>query len=101
MSKKNNNFDENLEYILKEMCSRVGRNYDDVDFNDDTWYLTSSWTKKDQDSFTKWLTNYLYNNKEAREALLRFPLKDKNRIENAANEFVFNYGWKVFSEDLV
>ena len=86
---------EHLTIILKEMCSRVGASYDDVDFKDEEWFLKYEWSDIEENYFIEWLANYLYKNKAAREELLRFPIKNKNKCIEAANQFSLNYGWKT------
>ena len=85
---------EYLNEVLEEMCDRVGAKFKDFDFSGQ-WFQTHSWTEKEQEDFIKWLTNYLYNNKEAREEILARNIRLKSHIKKAANEFVFTYGWKL------
>jgi len=84
-----------LKAILKEMVSRIGINYNDIDFKSNDWYLQHSWTTEEQDDFGYWMIDYLKNNKKAREELMTRPCKNKNVLERSVSEFIFNYGWKV------
>lgn len=84
-----------LEPILREMCRRVGADYDSIDFVDSSWYLGHAWTEEEANEFIKWLGEYFYQNTRARQALFRIPRKTKKRCMDAAKEFEFRYGWKI------
>jgi len=87
--------EKHMEIILREMCARVGANYNNIDFLGRSWFMLYEWTKTQENDFTKWVGNYLYNNKEARAGLLSHPTKNKTRCKRAASEFVWNHGWKI------
>ena len=84
-----------LQTILTEMFARVGEKYEEEKTSSDSWYNSHEWTKETEDAFTKWLADYLYNDKDARKFLMTFPLKNKNRCRLAAEQFVSWYGWKT------
>ena len=90
---------KHLEIILKEMCKRVGANYNDIDFKDKEWYTRHEWLEEEQEDFHKWLVDYLYNNTEARKEILRYPRKNKKLINKAVTWFLFDYGWKLKKGD--
>ena len=102
-----NEFSPYLIEILKEMCKRVNANYDEIDFKINSWvddegifhtndyYHLFSWTKDEEDSFKKWMIDYLYNNKQARKEFMSFPKKNKKRIAACVDEFLWNHGWKL------
>jgi len=92
---KKQDFEKNLTVILKEMCGRVGADFENMDFKKENWFHDYSWTEAEQSGFRDWLTHYLLNNKEARMELLSFHTKDKKRCRKAAEEWVWNYGWKT------
>lgn len=85
---------KHLKIILEEMCKRVGAEFSVVNSQDD-WYMLYQWTKKQQENYENWLTNYLLNSKEARKELLTIPYKNKKVVEGVARHFVDNYGWKI------
>ena len=85
---------EYTKIILNEMCRRVGTN-DNIDFKRNDWYTDYTWTQEQENEFVDWLTDYLYNNRDARQELMVFSHKDKKRCKGAAREFSANYGWKL------
>lgn len=87
-------FCDSLIVILKEMCKRVNCKYDNIDFNSNDWFMEYSWREQEQKDFEKWLAEYFYNNKKAREEMLYVSWKNKKHCKEAAKMFVFNYGWK-------
>ena len=90
---------ENLEFIIKEMFKRVGADYDSADLEDPDWFRKHTWTKEEQEQFSLWLKQYLKNNKEAREELMKVPTANKRHIDKFVNMFVFNYGWMLKEDD--
>lgn len=83
---------EYIETALKEMCSRVNAKYEDVDFQENWWFMNYSWTKEQEDDYLKWLTNYLKPIK-VRSVFTDFPRIYKE--DKVASWFVLNYGWKT------
>jgi len=92
MSKIDNEY---LIHILKEMCHRVNADYAQIDFFEHNWFLTHEWNASEEEDFKSWIVDYLYENKDARNYLMRFPRKNKKDLKKLADEFVFNYGWKT------
>jgi hypothetical protein len=86
---------KSIEIILKEMCKRVGADYNTIDFQKERWYIKHSWTEKDRTSFHKWLSNLVFTNKDVRNEIMERPYKNKKYADKVANEFIFNYGWQV------
>ena len=99
MSKKDE-FSPELTRVLSHMCSMIGVNYDDVDFDDPVWYWKHTWTEEKEDEFVDWLADLLYKDTKMRKAILRFPSKDKKRCKAGARFFASMYGWKLLIEDL-
>jgi len=90
------NLSPHVTEVLREMCRRVDTDFDSVDFKADNWYLEHQWTQAEEKDFTRWLARYLYDNREARDEMMRSPgRKNLARARKAAGEFVWNYGWKV------
>jgi hypothetical protein len=88
---------EHTQIVLREMCKRVGADYEKIDFKDEInpYYFKHDWTDDDQSDFAKWMTQYLYNNEKARQEIMAVPRKTKKYCKNVANHFVFNHGWKI------
>lgn len=73
----------------------VGADFDKINFKNTNWFWDFEWTEKQEDSFRKWLIEYLLKEKEVRMEIMRWPRKDKKIILKLANEFIGNYGWKI------
>lgn len=99
MSDPKEKFTKHLIIILKEMCKKVGADYDKVDFAEENWYHKFQWTEVEQNEFRDWLADYFYQNREARVELLTRTSKNKKFCRGAASMFVFNYGWKWKKEE--
>lgn len=84
-----------LEIILKEMCIRVGADYDKINFTKDGWYSRHSWTEDEQDSFNKWLSKYLVNNKKISRVLYGITFRSLKSTKKAVDMFSLCYGWKI------
>jgi len=83
-----------LEKVLREMCDRVGADFDEMDFTEKDWFLKYQWTFDQEEDFIKWLMDQIKEDKNVRE-IFNGPLKTKKDRESAARMFVFGYGWKV------
>jgi hypothetical protein len=90
-------FGKHLQVVIREMCERVGVDADKQLFNHN-WFWTATWTKAEEDSFRDWLAEYVYNSAEARRELMAFPRRNKPYCKKLADEFVWQYGWKVSDE---
>lgn len=86
-----------LEEIIREMCKRVGANFDDIIFKDkeNLWFHKYEWIEEEQKDFENWLVDFFRANKGAREELMETPSKDKKIIEGTVRMFILNYGWKL------
>ena len=84
-----------IQTILTEMCSRVGADYESIDFSSPDWYLQYTWTTAEEKEFSAWLFNYLMDNKEARANLYGGRVFNKWTVSGAVQSFIFSYGWKV------
>lgn len=90
-------FSPELEFVLKEMCSRVNADYNTINFKEDQWYWKYEWTIEEENDFKDWLTNLLKKDKKVRKVIMAFPsLKD---YKGTANMFVMNYGWRTIRRD--
>jgi len=89
------NLGKHLTIILREMCDRVGADFNKIEFDKPEWFWQYSWSYQDQCAFSEWMVDYLYNSTEARNEIMEYPRgKAKYKIRKVVNWFVFNYGWK-------
>lgn len=91
-------FSKHLIVILKEMCKRVSADYEKIDFMKDGWFWKYKWTKDGESKFEEWLTDYVYNNPDARTGLTTINYKSKKHCKVFALNFIWNYGWKLKEE---
>jgi hypothetical protein len=84
-----------LKEVLTEMCSRVGIEFNTVDFDSSAWFRKFTWSREEEDSFVSWLSDYVYKNAEARKDLTTIRIKSRDKCNRFAKSFVFQYGWKV------
>lgn len=83
-----------LTVVLKEMCKRVGADFEKINFKKTDWYRKHAWTVAEEDAFKKWLVGYWKKNSAARnEMLMLQSATTANRLERAADGFLLNYGW--------
>lgn len=91
--------EKQLEPILTEMFARVNDIYSPDKVNTEDWFLKHTWTLEQQSDFEKWLSDYLYKNKDARQAIMSRNVKNKGACKKVASEFTFNFGWKICNTD--
>mgnify|MGYP003349335496 CR=1 FL=1 len=84
--------EEQWEYVLREMCSVVGADFDTMDFQKDRWFTEYTWTEQQQDDFTKWMEKYL-KKKSIAKHFTNYTLMHRPKV--IAESFVSNYGWKL------
>jgi hypothetical protein len=84
-----------LSLILERMCQFANVRFKDIDFKSPDWFLKYEWTKNQEAEFKIWLIDFLRDNKQARISIMKTPKHSKKILEKVANEFIFNYGWKV------
>jgi hypothetical protein len=87
-----------LKIILKEMCRRVGADFKKIDVTKKDWFMEYKWTVIEMADFKNWLVDYLYNNNEAREAIVEVNIKRKKHLKKVADMFTFTYGWSLKNE---
>tara|TARA_R100000008_G_C3515687_1_gene131198 strand:+ start:398 stop:760 length:363 start_codon:yes stop_codon:yes gene_type:complete len=87
--------DSHLNVILANMCRYVEVNYWDIDFNKNNWFQEYEWNQETENNFTKWLSEYLYGVKGAQKELCARTSMRKKECEDAAQDFVFQYGWSL------
>lgn len=92
---ENKKFGKHLTIILKEMCKRVEASHKDINFQEDGWFRKYEWTEEQEQNFVKWMVEYLYTNKEAREEITYSYIKTKKELKKVADFFTMMYGWKI------
>ena len=93
-------FSESLQAVLREMCTRVGADYDSTDFSNPEWYTKYEWTEQEENQFEDWIVNYLYKNTKARREIMNSQIKKKSYLKKVAREFTFQYGWSFVKEKI-
>lgn len=94
---------KHIEIIIREMCRRVGADFDSLVFTKthedmdvkEAWFMKHEWSEDEQDDFKKWLVEYLLNNAEARREIMKSSDKNMKKLEAAAGWFIFAFGWKT------
>ena len=79
-----------LEEIISEMHRRVGEEFSLEELNKDLY----EWSEEEQDNFREWLVDYMYDNEKARNSLMN-STNSKERCREFADDFIFQYGWKI------
>jgi len=88
------NYGPGLVKVLKEMCSRVGADYDSIDFKEEKWFYKHTWTRDKEKSFEDWLMT----NKDPEINKDLGLSKAKYMRERQVLMFTRNYGWKLTNE---
>ena len=83
--------DADSEIIIKELCKRVDKKPEDINFKKKDWFRDYSWTKQEEDDFIRWLADFLRKNKYV--ILKRY--RGQDAAINEASKIVANYGWVV------
>lgn len=84
-----------LEELMREMCSRVGADFNEIDFKAPNWYEEYTWTEQEQEDFMGWIVKYLKSNYKARKELMTFPhTTSVKELRKFAGMFILGYGWK-------
>jgi len=87
---------EPLIIILKEMCDRVGADFEKVKFYKDNWFWEYGWTGEEARDFKEWFKNYLKEDREASDLFLGFfNSRNERYLNRLANTFLLQYGWKL------
>jgi len=77
-----------LDEALRQMFATVGRSYSPEATSKPNWYLNSTWTQDQENSFRDWLT---------RELMKKFHTR-KKRAQFQASMFLLYYGWNIEEE---
>jgi hypothetical protein len=84
---------KHLRIILEKMFEGTGIPYSDEYVKTNDWYLNYKWTEDQENEFTDWLADYLYNNSDARKELMALSNKSKAACMKAAIQFSSFFGW--------
>ena len=84
-----------INKILRKMSQAVGVDWKEVDFFGRDYFWDHSWTIEQEQEFTDWLADLLYEDKEARNVIMKYPRKNKKSCRDVAKFFVWNHGWKT------
>lgn len=76
---------------IRELCKRVGADFNKIDFKKEGWFTMFSWTEKEQDDYKKWLVKEMQKQKE-------YNFYNKRFLEDSAAWFVLDFGWKLKEE---
>jgi len=75
--------------VLKEMCKRVGADYDTIDFSQDGWYLDHEWTIDEEKDFINWLADKMVKWKYvSKKGFGKYTPKYQ------AEKAIWGYSWK-------
>jgi len=89
-------FNSILAGALIKLCESVGADFTTTDFNSHGWFMVYTWNKEQEEIYTEWLANRIYKDKKQFKYFANRTLKHtKSNCKEVAEEFVFNYGWKI------
>lgn len=85
-------YGEPLDSILKDLCEAVGANYYTMDFSENDWYMSYTWSFEDQKKFEEKLYTKIKKNPKLYSSL--FLVSSGKKIKSSIQMFLFTYGWK-------
>ena len=91
----NKSYKLHMTNVLTEMCTRVGANFNRINFKKSDWYWEFEWTQSEDDNFIEWLSDYLFKYSGARTEIMQFPVKNKIICKGVASQFCANYSWRI------
>jgi hypothetical protein len=96
-------FSPELQVVLKEMCRRVGADFNKIVFKDygetrSTWYNDYQWTEAEQDRFRQWLTRYLRTKSGSKLLGLPSERNSKEYRSKAVGVFIMMFGFKTIRD---
>ena len=85
-----------INKTLRKMCEYANIDFESVNWQDGS-HLKLEWTKEQEESFRQWMVNELMTSRLYRQAITQYPnlAKGKFRATKVANEFIWNYGFKI------
>ena len=91
-----------MNYLTRKMCYFAEIDYDEIDWSSNP-NLELTWSLEQQNAFRDWLAIELKFNKVVRDKICKYPRLVTNKFMRLkiANEFVFQYGFKLKKEDEV
>jgi hypothetical protein len=84
---------EHVEYLLREMCRRVGADYDTMDFKKQDWYMDYSWTEAEETEYRAWMLDVLKHNKMVRKGF-GITITSSAYLKKEIMWWMLMYGWK-------
>jgi len=85
-----------MDELIEKLSSYVWP--PDIDKDGKKSFLAKKWTKAQEDEFTEWAIDKLYNDVTLRRKVMLFPRKDKKSIMDSVGMFVFNYSPQTIYE---
>ena len=86
---------KHFEVVITKMCEAIQIDRKDIDIEKEDWYLRYEWSSTQRDGFLKWFQDYLWENKEARKEIMKYPRKNRKDIKKLVEQFDFQCGWKL------
>lgn len=87
---------EAVDFIFKEMFSRVNAEEDIPTFTEEpAWFLKYSWTKDQEQDFINWLSNHFHKHPSFKQISAAKLYNNKTNRRKLAESFVWNFGWKT------
>ena len=94
-----NTFPPALQDILRDMCERVGADYESIDFSKEGWFQEYTWSIQDQEMFKKELLEKVRNNRDYYKPV--FKSISLKTLEKEVDLFLMQYGWKYNEESQI
>lgn len=91
-------FGPHLKHVVTRMCKVVGADMRTMNFLESGWQDKHQWTLDQRYRFSRWLTNYLLHNKDARNEMMTIPINSKKRCKEFSDAFVHLFSWSVKRE---
>jgi hypothetical protein len=85
-------YGEPLDSILKDLCEAVNADYYTMDFSENDWYLSHTWSLADQKKFEEKLYTKVKKNPKLYSSLVN--VSSSKKIKSSIQMFLFTYGWK-------
>ena len=94
---------EEWRKVLVKQFSIVGAEdkLPNIQFDDITipWYTLYTWSPAQEDEFSTWLEDELYNNPKLRREIMQFPKKNKKYIKKVVEQYLLMWDFKLEKEE--
>lgn len=81
---------EGVELILRELCNRVGVQFETFDFTQDNWFQKYVWSPEQEHDFILWLARFLIDHNYVRPRW--------KQAVHEAQKLEMQFGWKTETE---